>query len=841
MVVLIDVDKVLLELTLEEKIQLLSGKNNWQTHGIGRLGIPSLTTTDGPHGVRGTAFFNGPKGMLTPSATAMGATFDTNLMRKTGAMLAIEARERGYDVLLGPTVCLQRSPLIGRGFEAFAEDPWLSGMMASEYVNGVQAGGVACSIKHFAAHDQSTNSTEDAIVASERALRETHLLPFQLAVKHANPWSFMTSYNKINGTHASENAWLMSKILRQDWGWDGLVMSDWFGTYSTTEAVVAGLDLEMPGPARWRGDILRYAVLSRKLKMSSIDARVRNLLNLVNKLEAHKHRGDNTAQYGDTPAKKDLCRTLASSSIVLLKNKDNLLPLDPTAKQTYGLIGPAVTITAASGGGSGDLRPYYISRPMEAIKEVVGEENVKTAIGCSGGRFLPYLETDIHVPGTNEPGYLLHWYATDPESDPSLKPTVTVTGEQAQMYFGDNIPDGIGARYWLKVSTIYTAPKTTTIQLGLCVVGKAKMYVDGNEVVDLWTSQPPKTISTPMFDRASMEVTADLSVKEGESYEILVFLKNESFEAGAGALNRGGLRLGYTEKFDDEAALAKAINVAKQVDVPIVIAGLNKDYETEATDRQTLALPPQVDRLIKEVIKANPKTVVVSQAGCPITMPWLDQASAVCHAWYGGQETGHGIADVLFGKTNPSGRISVTFPKRLEHSPAFLNFGKSDYEIVYGEGVFVGYRYYEKTLHDPLFYFGYGLSYTNFEYSNPQAPKTVTPTNGDVRFDASVDVTNTGDRDGHEIVQIYVSDLKSSVQRPIKELKGFKKVWIKAGSTETVTVSLDKYALSYWSERQDKWLAEAGAFRIIISKSANPVDEVASLGIKLLESFTWMI
>ncbi|CAK7220638.1 hypothetical protein SBRCBS47491_004256 [Sporothrix bragantina] len=837
----IDVEKVLRALTLDEKVQLLAGKNNWATQEIDRLGIPSLTTSDGPHGVRGTAFCNGPKGMLTPSATAMGATFDTKLLRATGSMLALEAREREYDILLGPTVCLQRSPLIGRGFEAFAEDPWLSGMLASAYVQGVQEGGVACSIKHYAAHDQSTKSTEDSIVATTRTLRETHMLPFQLAVKHAQPWSFMTSYNKVNGTHASEDKWLMQTVLRDDWGWQGLVMSDWFGTYSTTEAVEAGLDLEMPGPTRWRGDLLRYAVLSRKLHETTVDDRIRNMLEMVRKVQASKQKysGEDRSQFGNSQAKQDLCRELAGSSIVLLKNTDKLLPLDPNAKQTYGLIGPAVVLPAASGGGSADLRPYYVSKPLDAIIDVVGKDSVTAAMGCKGGIFLPGLETNNTIPGTTEPGYLMQWYATDPESNPGLPPTATTSGEMSQMYFADSIPDGIGACYWLKVTTVYTAPKTTTMQIGLCVVGKGRMYVNDCEVVDLWTSQPPKTISTPMFDRASMEVTADLAVEEGKTYTISVMLKNESIKAGAGALNRGGLRIGCAEKADADEAVAEAVALARKVDVPIIIAGLNKDYETEASDRRTLELPAHVNYLIESVLAVNPKTIVVSQAGCPITMPWLGRASAVCHAWYGGQETGRAISDVLFGKTNPSGRISVTFPKRLEDTPAFLTFGKADYELLYGEGVFIGHRYYEKTLRDPLFYFGYGLSYTTFTYKNLQLPATVAPTDGDVRLEVMVDVHNTGDRDGHEIVQVYVSDLQSSVQRPIRELKGFHKVWIKVGATETVTVALDKYAFSYWSEKLNAWLAEAGTFRVIVATSANPADEAASAEVELTENLIW--
>jgi beta-glucosidase len=315
----------------------------------------------------------------------MGATFDRALMRSVGRMLGRETREKGCQVLLAPTVCLQRSPLIGRGFEAFGEDPWLSGTLASDYVNGVQSERVACAIKHYAAHDQSTMSQEDSIWASERTLRELHLLPFQIAAKQANPWSVMTSYHKINGIHTAEHPWLINQVLREDWGWDGLVMSDWFGTYSTTEALEAGLDLEMPGPTRWRGQLLFWAVISKKVKQATLDVAVRNYLHLLNKVQPALEQPADQSTAGDSPEKRELCRKVAAESIVLLKNENGVLPLDAKlAGKKYALIGPGAVYPAVSGGGSSDLIPYYISKPLDALSEIVGTENVTANIGCYG-------------------------------------------------------------------------------------------------------------------------------------------------------------------------------------------------------------------------------------------------------------------------------------------------------------------------------------------------------------------------------------------------------------------------------------------------------------------------
>ncbi|WAO86299.1 Beta-glucosidase [Fusarium falciforme] len=839
---LINIENALEQLTLEEKVKLLAGQDTWGTWANDRVGIPRITTSDGPHGVRGTSFFNGPRGMLLPSATAMGATFDPELIHAAGELLAAEAKEKNCHVLLAPTVCIQRSPLLGRGFEAFAEDPWLSGTIASAYVNGAQSHGVACSIKHFAAHDQSTMAVEDDVRASERTLREMHLLPFQLAVKNASPWAFMMAYNKINGIHATENSWLINLVLRQDWGWDGLVMSDWFGTYSTSESLNAGMDLEMPGPSRWRGDLLSWAVMSDKVKKPTIDASVRNLLKLINKVQPWKD--DAPKEVGDTQRKRDLCRKVAGEAIVLLKNERSVLPLDPQKKQTYGLIGPAVGNPAISGGGSADLTPHYVSRPLEAIIDVVGSENVKPAIGCQAHLFTPQLSKDIAVPNSTEPGYIVSWYKEDPMLNPAAEPVASVTTIQAQMYFADNLPEAVPKTYWLQAKTIYTAPKSCTIELGLCVLGKGKLFVDGQEKIDLYTSQPKKTLQTPMFDQASMEVTSEIEVQQGKRYEILVYLKNEAAVAGVGALNCGGLRIGCCEKFGPATALAEAIKLASEVDVPIVIAGLNSDFESEALDRKSLDLPPAVDELIAAVVKANKNTatnchqVVVTQSGCPILMPWLDDTPTLVHAWFGGQETGNAIADVLFGKTNPSGRLSLTFPKRLEDTPAFLTFGKGEREIHYGEGVFVGYRYYEKLRNPPLFYFGFGLSYSQFEYSNLQVPEKVNLFEAD-SFHVSVDVTNTSNRGGYEVVQLYVADKASTAPRPLKELKAFKKVWIDTGKSQKVTISLDKYALSFWSEIESMWLAEAGVFEVIIARSSDPKDGLLRGEIELVKNFTW--
>ncbi|PSK55226.1 Beta-glucosidase 1 [Elsinoe australis] len=830
-----DVDKILSQLTLEEKVALTAGVDTWRTAAIERLGVPSITTSDGPHGIRGTNFFNGAPAALLPSATGMGATFDTEVMEQVGDLLGKEARARNIHAFLGPTVCIQRSPLIGRGFEAFGEDPVMSGNIAAALINGMQKHKVGAIIKHYAAHDQSAWSIEDNCIISQRALREVHLLPFHIAANKSKPWGFMTSYNKINGTHVAEHHQLLEEILRQDWGWKGLVMSDWGGTYSTSEAINAGLDLEMPGPTKWRGNILTWAVNSRKVPMAALDARVRNMLEFINKVKPEMPGASDLPQNDEQS--QVLVRKVAAESIVLLKNDKKILPLDKKSGKKFGLIGPHWQLPAISGGGSADLVPYYISKPFDAFTKAVGQD-VPLQVGCYTHRFAPLLTSGLTIPSTSDVGLILEWFSTDPSDDPSAKVLATTTTKETYMFLADSLPPNLPSQWYLRVRTTLTAEKTSTFRIGLCVIGKGKLSFAGKQVIDLWTSQPEKTGDTPMFNAASSEVRADVELKEGEKYDIEIVVVNEGLEKAVGAMPTGGVRLGGYEVVDEDKALEDAVALAKEVEVPILLTGLSSDWEYEGSDRTGLGLPGRTDELIARVAKANPNTVVVTQAGSPIAMPWLEDVGTLVHAWFGGQETGRALVDVLFGDVNPCGKLSQTFPKRLEDTPAFLTFGKADANLHYGEGVFVGYRYHEKVDRPPLFYFGHGLSYSQFEYSNLVVPEKW-EANVEHVVKIKVNVKNAGERPGKEVVQVYISDPKSKVIRPKKELKAFKKVDVEAGETKTVEIELDKYAVSFWDEEVEKWLAEKGAFEVVIAKSADPSAEVLRKEFMLAESFTW--
>ncbi|KAF5004931.1 hypothetical protein FDECE_8584 [Fusarium decemcellulare] len=831
----LDVQALINQLTLDEKVELLAGQGSFRTTGLPHRGIPQLITSDGPHGIRGRRSFTRNPSPMLPSATGMGATFDADLLHQVGSLLGEEAKARGVHVLLAPTICLQRSPLIGRGFEAFGEDPILSGILGARYINGVQEHGVATSVKHYAAHDQSDNCIEDNVIMTERTLREVHLLPFQLTLRDSDPWTFMTSYNKINGTHASEDPLLLKKILRDEWGFKGLVMSDWFGTYSTSESINAGMDLEMPGPTDWRGKRLSIAVNSRKVSRETVNESVRKVLNLVNQVKAGESTGK--PPVSNSPEQRALIRRLVSEGIVLLKNDQKQLPIENPTKKKFGLIGDHVKNPALCGGGSAEVEPYYAVTPYDAIVEVVGEENVSYAPGCYSFRFSPLLK-GLTPPESEAEGWFVEIFGENPNENTNAKAVVTTIAEKQLVDVPESYHKSIPEMYYVRARARYTVQNSGLFRFGFSTSGKGKLKIDGREVIDLWTHQPPKTESTACFNRLSMEKFYDIEVTKGQVLNLEVLQVNEDLAGGVGtALTLTG-RVGGYEIFDEDQGIKDAAELARNVDVPIVVTGLSSDYEYEGADRKNLRLPGRVDELIQAVLSANPKAIIVTQSGLPIEMPWESQAATLLHAWFGGQETGHGIADIIFGKVNPSGRLSLTFPKSIKHTPAYLTFSKADYDIVYGEGVYIGHRYYEAVDRDPLFYFGHGLSYSTFEFARLQVPHEF-PSLADHKMQISVDVTNKGPYKGAEVVQVYIHDPESSVQRPVRELKAFAKVFLEVGEAKTVNLTLDKYSLSFWSQEASKWKAEAGEYIVIIATSSNPKDEALRSSFALQETFFW--
>ncbi|KAK9466043.1 glycoside hydrolase superfamily [Lipomyces arxii] len=819
---LINVEETIEKLSLPEKVKLLSGIDFWHTYAIPRLNIPSVRMSDGPNGIRGTRFFASVPAACFPCGTALGATWDGPLLTKAGATMAEEAVAKGATIILGPTVNIQRSPLGGRGFESFSEDPFLSGALAAAEINGIQSKkGVIATIKHFTVNDQEHDRQAVDTILSDRALREIYLMPFMVAVRNSNPGAFMTAYNKYNGVHCSENPKLLAGILRGEWNWSGLVMSDWYGTYSTSSAINAGLDLEMPGPIRFRGERLLHAVTSKKVKVSVLNERVRNVLNMINTV-AEAGVPENAEEKGaDTPETAALLRTIAADAIVLLKNTNSVLPLDKT--KTVAVIGPNAKVATYCGGGSASLNPYYAITPFDGIVAKVGADNVKYSLGGQSHKYIPLMDTVIKR-ADGAPGLLFRAFKTYEDAasyDEDVVPLTTVELKKTDSFLGDFSHPSLPGTWYASLDGYFTPTEAGVYEFGVSVAGTARLYVDKTLVVDNATVQ---TKGEYAFNSGSIEEHGTIALEAGKKYHVkLVFgsLNTSQLSKDSVFVDRNGaVRFGMARVISAEEEIALAVELASKVDQVVLCIGLNSDWESEGYDRQFMDLPQHMDELVSKVAAVNPNVVVVNQSGTPVTMPWVDSVGGLLQAWYGGNETGNAIADVLFGDVVPSGKLPLSWPVRNEDNPAFLNYRSERGRVWYGEDVYVGYRFYEKTKKDVLFKFGYGLSYTKFELSGFEAK-----IEGD-EVVVQVTVANVGAIAGKEVVQVYFSQHAPSINRPPKELKAFAKIAVAPGETEVVKLVVPvKYACSFWDEIENSWICEKDTYTVTVT---NGVDSLSS-------------
>ena len=747
----------------------------------------------------------------------MAATWDTKLIHKGAELQGREAIGKGASVILGPTTNMQRSPLGGRGFESFSEDPVLAGQMTAATINGIQSTGVAATPKHFVANDQEDQRMAVDSIVTERALREIYLMPFQIALRDAEPWCFMTSYNKVNGTHASESLKLLKDVLRNEWGFDGMTMSDWFGTYSTTESIKAGLDLEMPGPSYVRGKLIGQALGCGKLLPYDLDKCARKVLQLVKKvlpLGIPENAPENTH---DTPETAALLREISANGLVLMKNEANVLPFKKD--KSIAVIGPNADFAAYSGGGSASLLPYYAITPLEGVKNI--NKHAKYALGAPGWKKLPLVSRKSRTEDGKQ-GLTMNVFLEPPERE-DRKSIDEVYCHDANVFLVDyKHPKITSFLFWTTFDAEITPEETSEYEFSVSVAGTAKLYIDGQLLVDNETHQRP---GDSFFGTGSAEEIGTIKLEKGKTYKYHVdftTLPAMKFKVpGVTAFGAGGIRMGYERKIDMKTELQRAVDLAKSVDQVVLAVGLNSEWESEGYDRTTMDLPPGSDELIGAVIAAKPNTAIVVQSGTPVTMPWAKAAPAIVQAWYGGNETGNAIADVVFGKMNPSGKLPLSFPVRNEDNPAFLNYRSERNRVLYGEDVYIGYRFYEKTKKEVAFPFGHGLSYTNFEMSNL---KVSTDDKKD-EITVTVNVANTGSVGGAEVVQVYISQESPSLNRPLKELKGFKKVHLNVGETaKAVAVKFSKkYATSFWDEARDSWISEKGTYLVLVGNSSADV------------------
>lgn len=791
----IRIDDLLSRMTLTEKISQLAGTpNTAATADNNRLGIPGLTMADGPHGVVGQG-----KATCFPSALAQAATWDPDLVGRIAKAIGREFRAKGRYVALGPCINIIRDPRGGRSFETFGEDPYLLSKLAAAYVKGIQSQKVIAVPKHFACNNQENDRTTNNVIIDERTLREFYLPAFRASVIDADTWAIMSAFNKINGEFCSQNKHLLTEILKQEWGFKGFVVSDWQACHATVESITAGLDVEMPY-ALYYGQPLADAVNNGQVSEKTIDNAVRRILRAKFWAGVFENPPKPDETLINTKEHQALALEVARKSIVLLKNDSKLLPLDKNKIKSIALIGPNADIARTGGGGSAEVTPFYAVSPLQAIKQKNGNTvKINFAKGCDldlRDSLKPVKQSCLISTDSNsgKQGLFGEYFDNrNLKGPPALKridPSVNFDWE-----FTVPTPEVHFDSFSVKWKGKLIPDKTADYLLGTISDGGVRLYLDGKLLIDDWHDFGPRTHTIP------------LHFKAGVAHDICL----EYFQTE----NWARVKLCWLEVDKTVDPFAQARQTAKNSDVAIVAVGTASRIETEGGDRYDLALPGQQDQLIKAVTQANPNTIVLLINGSAVLMDdWIDKVPAILQCWFGGQEAGNAIADVLFSDENPGGKLPITLPQTQDQLPPFDN----NYETA-GQGR--GYRYYEKYKKEPQFPFGHGLSYTSFEYKNlcinPKQSRIGHPVT------VSLDIRNTGSRTGDEVVQLYVHDVKTTVDRAPKELKAFKRLTLKPNETSTVTFTLDDDAFSFYDVASKKFIVESGEFEIILASSSKDI------------------
>lgn len=808
------IEILLKQMTLEEKVSMLAGADAWKTVGIDRLGIPSITMQDGPNGVRiAVKEIEDKTSFCFPVGICLSSTWNVDLVFKIGESIAEEALHRGMDIILGPNVNIIRSPLNGRNFETYSEDPYHTSRIGVAFIKGVQSRNIGTSIKHYVCNNSEFQRMSISSEVRERALREIYLPAFKAAVEEADPWTVMASYNKINGIFATENYYLLNEILKEEWGYKGYVVSDWGAVHSTVPVGKVGMDLEMPGPAKFLDDKLVKAVNKGEVSQEAIDDKVRRILRIIYKSGSFDNKKIPSNKPLNNPEHAKIAREAASEGMVLLKNQDKILPIEPKQIKKIAIIGPNASKARIQGGGSANVIPYYKISPLEGIKNKLKIINPSAEIvyeqGCKFSEALEVLDSQylLSSDGKTKGGLTVEFF-----SNPDLHGVPAVKKIINKMVFGNNeFPSEIDlSNMSFRMSGKLIAPETGNYKFGLTSLGLSRLFIN-EKSVDNWENQIP---GKRFGGLVSQEKIEEIHLESGKEYNIIVEFQSRHPEYGL-------LKIGFEIPIKDDP-LERAVQAATNADHVIVCLGLSSNLESEGFDRPHMNLPELQTELIKKVVSVNENTIVLLNTGSPIDMgDWIDSVKGIIQIWYPGQECGNAIADIIFGDVNPSGKLPETFPMKLEDNPAFINYPGENGKVYYGEDIFVGYRYYDTKMIDPLFPFGFGLSYSEFEYSALKISSL--EINEDDELNISVDVKNIGMMQGKEVVQLYIQDEISSLVRPVKELKGFKKVDLKPGENKTVDFKINKNHLSFYDPVKKKWIAEMGVFKIMIGSSSRDI------------------
>ncbi|PYS59612.1 MAG: glycoside hydrolase [Acidobacteria bacterium] len=797
------VESILKQMTLEEKIDLLGGIERFFIRGVPRLGVPRLKMADGPIGVRNY----GPATTMA-GGIALAATWNPALAERVGSEIGRDSRAKGVHFLLGPGVNIYRAPMNGRNFEYFGEDPFLASRLAVGYIKGVQSEGVSATIKHFMGNNSEVDRHNSDSVIDERTMREIYLPVFEAAVKEARVGAIMDSYNLTNGVHMTQNGYLNTDLLKKEWGFAGLIMSDWDATYDGVAAANGGLDLEMPLARFMNREALLPAIKDGRVSVAIIDDKVRRILQTAIRFGWFDREQTDLSIPRFNQQGRRVALEAARESMVLLRNEGNLLPLSKGKIKSIAVIGPDAYPAVPVGGGSARVQPFTAVSFLEGISNYLG-----TASQTYYQRGLPTLAemaqaTNFSTAAANGQSGMIAEYFTNADLQGSAaatrtEPRVDLAGPGGS---GASIPDQWSSIRW----TGYYVPETAgAYDIFVHAPGediRYRLFVDDKLALNSWEH----SIAVVNYATASLAA--------GPHKIVLEHFRRR----GRGAPR---LRLGIVPR--NTVVDADAKRLAAKADAVVLALGFDPETETEGSDR-TFRLPPGQEQLIQEIAAANKNTVVVITSGGAVDMSsWLDRVPAVLQAWYPGQEGGTALAEILFGDVNPSARLPVTFERRWEDNPAHDSYYPDALtnRVAYKEGVFVGYRGYEHIGTKPLFPFGYGLSYTTFRYNNLNVTQAITKSSGLSSWAClvSFDVTNTGRREGAEVAQVYVTDTHSKTPRPAKELKGFVKVSLRAGETKRVTVTLDRRAFSYYDIDIKQWRADPGDFDILVGSSVEQI------------------
>lgn len=822
------VERLLAELDLDEKASLTSGVDMWHGHGSTRLGVVALKVSDGPVGVRGERWV-GTTSACAPCGTALGATWDPRLAGEVGRVLGDEARSKAVDIVLAPTVNLHRNPLAGRNFECFSEDPHLTAVLASSLITGLQSTGVGACVKHLVANDSEFERHSISSEVTERALRELYLAPFEAAVVDADVVSVMSAYNRLNGTHCAQHEWLLTDVLRGEWGFDGIVMSDWWGTKGDT-SLDAGLDLEMPGPPVHSGPRAAERVRAGELDESVLDVAVRRLLSTMERLGVLDLTERAEERSEDRPEHREVLRRAAREAIVLLRNDDvdgaPVLPLDASQLRRVAVIGPNADVPAALGGGSAAVNPHHVSTVLDGLRAALGDDvelvheigvtSSKTAAPVDRRRIRPALTEQGDV------GLTVEYFANRTlEGEPAF---VSHVMSPRMIWLGDDPAPGVRTDdFSFRLRGTFTADVAGDHTFSLVTGGTGgRVVLDGECVLD---NMGRARRGTMFFGLGSEEERVTVPLREGQEVDLLA--EFVSFDA----MRVAAFMLGHLPPVGADG-VERAVAAAASSDVAIVVVGLDQDSETEGQDRLTLELPGRQADLVRAVTAANPRSVVLVNAGSVVDLDCADEAAAVAQTWYLGQETGLAVADVLLGAHAPSGRLPMTYGRRLEHWPSWLNYPGEDGRVLYGEELFMGYRGFDERDTEPRWCFGHGLTYTTFDWGQVHVSRDelaiagTTPRRGAPVLRIDVPVTNDGPVAAHEVVQCYLHDGTGQRRRPDQELKGFAKVLVEPGSTATVGIELDERAFAAWDPASGVWTVSPGDYELRLGPSSRDVRAI---------------